>query len=230
MAVLAVLQVRAWIALVLCIALCAGCGGDGGKSVVSVGDRQDGGADPDEMDMEMVDEDPACDVVLVEGQIVIEHETHFTARFRIGEPYTKTVMLFGGEPVEDQDVLSNAYILGLDKEDALMLAEEYPDFYLCSSPGGQAAAAHVRPYDFVPASCDIYEQLSTALRRFRINREAGGDRTSLRFEGAPLELESVIDDASGGDVTDQVTDQHFHLVTSVEQLTGESVLEFGTTD
>jgi hypothetical protein len=130
----------------------------------------------------------------------------------------------------DDDVLSNAYILGLDKEDALMLAELFPDFYLCSSPGGDAAADHIFPYDLVPASCEVYEKLVNALNRFRINRESGGDRTSLRLEGAPLELVSVIDDASGVDVTDQVTDQHFHLVTAVEQLTGESVLEFGTTD
>jgi hypothetical protein len=57
----------------------------------------------------------------------------------------------------------------------------------------------------------------------------GGDRTSLRFEGAPLELDSVIEDATGKNVTAQVSNQDFHLVTSVEQLTGQSVVSFGTT-
>jgi len=171
----------------------------------------------------------ACDVVTIDGQFAVEHEQDFTARYRIGEPYTKTVMLFGGEPVDEPNVLSNAYILGLDKVDALRLAQQYPDFYLCNSPGGQAAADLVLPYDLVPADCEVYDELVTALRRFAINRAAGGDRTSLRFDGAPLELESVID-ANGNDATDQVSGQVFHLVTSVEQLSGESVLSFGTTD
>jgi hypothetical protein len=217
--------------LILCALLCGACGAPADGSQVSVGDGRDAGDDDDdEMTMEMEGPDPGCDMVEIDGDFVIEHETRFTARYRIGERSTKTIMLFGGEPVEGEDVLSNAYILGLDKQDALALAEVFPDFFLCSSPGGDAAAEHIFPYDLVPASCEVYEKLVTALVQFRINREAGGDRTSLRIEGAPLELVSVIDDASGVDVSDQVTDQHFHLVTEVEQLTGESVLEFGTTD
>jgi hypothetical protein len=66
------------------------------------------------------------------------------------------------------------------------------------------------------------------LQVFDRNRSTGGDRTSLRFDGAPLELESVIVDETGEDVTDQLADRNFHMVTAVEQLTGESVLNFGT--
>jgi hypothetical protein len=223
----AVFHSRASVVLVLCGLLCGACGGPGDGATVSVGDGRDAG-DPD--DMNMNEPDPGCDMVEIDGDFVIEREKSFTARYRIGEPYTKTIMLFGGESVEGDDVLSNAYILGLDKEDALMLAELFHDFYLCSSPGGEEAAEHVFPYDLVPANCEVYEKLVRALNRFRINREAGGDRTSLRLEGAPLELESVTQNDNGADVTDQVTEQHFHLVTAVEQLTGESVLEFGTTD
>jgi hypothetical protein len=216
---------RVLMVLALSAALLGACGG-ASPNTVSVGD----GNDDDTDEMAMGEPDPGCDAVEIDGDIVIEHEAHFTARYRKGEPYTKTIMLFGGEPVEGEDVLSNAYILGLDKVDAMRLAEQFPDFYLCSSPGGDEAAEHVFPYDLVPATCEVYEQLTAALYTFRINREAGGDRTSLRFDGAPLQLESVIDDASGVDVTDQVMTHDFHLITRVEQLTGESVLEFGTTD
>lgn len=220
---------RVALMLGLLAGLAAGCGGED-DSVVSVGRGHDSGmgsAGSGE------DESPSpragCDVITMDGQVVIEHEQDFTARYRMGEPYEKTVMLFGGQPVEEVNVLSNAYILGLDKVDALMLAEEYPDFYLCTSPGGMAAADLIRAYDLVPATCEVYDQLVAALRQFGINRAAGGDRTSLRFEGAPLELESVID-AHGNDATDQVSGQDFHLITHVEQLTGESVLSFGTTN
>ena len=90
-------------------------------------------------------------------------------------------------------------------------------------PGGQEASKYIVPYDLVPANCEVYEQIVAALRQYDTNVTKGGDRTSLRFEGAPLELESVIADATGEDVTDQVSNQDFHLVTAVEQLTGQSV-------
>jgi hypothetical protein len=202
-----------------------GCGDDGAQGV-SVSKMPDAGAEPDEGQMIAISS--PCDDVEVDGDVVIEHEKDFTARFRVGEPYTKTVMLFGGERVEDENALSNAYIFGLDKTDALMLAEKYPDFYLCSSPGGMEASSYIVPYDLVPATCEVYEQIVAALRQYSMNLASGGDRTSLRFDGAPLELESVTADANGADVTDQITDQDFHLVTAVEQLSGESVISFGT--
>jgi hypothetical protein len=223
---LAVLHSRAALAIAAFLALCAGCGDSNDGAAVSVGAARDGG----DMDEVQTPANPSCDMVVVEGDTVVEHERDFTATYRIGEPYTKTVMLFGADSVTEANVLSNAYVLGLDKEDALELAEEFPDFYLCSSPGGQAAANLVRPYDFVPADCEIYRKLVAAFRQFHANRDEGLDRTSIRFDGAPLELVSVIDNASGVDVSDQVTDQQFHLVTSVEQLTGESVLSFGTSN
>jgi hypothetical protein len=223
---------RASIVLALCALPSAACGGGGGEAVISVGERHDAGMDGTDGThaIDMDDADRPCDMVQVDGELVVERERDFTARFRMGEPYTKTIMLFGGEPIEDANVLGNAYIIGLDKTDAQMLAERYPDFYLCSSPGGQAAAEQIVPYDFVPATCQVYDQIIAALRQFNTNVAAGADRTSIRFDGAPLQLESVTADATGEDVTDQVSDQDFHLVTSVEQLTGESVLSFGTSD
>lgn len=207
----------------------AACGGGEGPGSVSVGEAPD--ASTPGMDETGMDEPtPKCESVRLDGDFVVEQEADFTARYRVGEPYTKTVMLFGGEAVDDDNVLSNAYIFALDKMDAQMLAERYADFYLCSSPGGQEAASYIIPYDLVPATCQIHEQIVSALRQFRRNSASGGDRTSLRFDGAPLQLESVIEDATGNDVTDQITDQDFHLVTRVEQLSGQSVLSFGTSE
>jgi hypothetical protein len=221
------------IGLALCACLCTACGGGGdGEPAIGTGEARDagGGHHAVASDMDMDAPDRGCDSVEVDGDLVVEHEQDFTARFRAGEPYTKTVMLFGGEATEDANVLGNAYIFGLDKMDALMLAERYPDFYLCSSPGGQEAAMHILPYDLVPATCEVYEQIIAALTTFNRNRDSGGDRTSIRFDGAPLQLESVTADATGEDLMDQVTSEDFQLVTAVEQLTGQSVLDFGTSE
>jgi hypothetical protein len=219
---------RTSITLALSTWLWAACGSDG-EDTVRARKAPDGGT-ATAGSAAPADPDRGCDSVQLDGELVVEHEKDFTARFRMGAPYTKTMMLFGGEPVETENVFSNAYIFGLDKADALMLAKKYPDFYMCSSPGGQEAADYIIPYDLVPATCEVYDQLVTALRQYRKNSVAGGDRTSLRLEGAPLQLESVTADATGNDATDQVTDQDFHLVTAVQQLTGESVVAFGTTE
>jgi len=214
--------------------LCAACGGgDADHAVVSLDETRDAGMGSTSA-MSMDGTSRACDLVQMDGAFVVEHEKDFTARFRVGEPYTKTIMLFGGEPVETENVFSNAYVFGLDKEVAQMLALEYMDFYLCSSPGGKMASANIISYDLVPANCDVYDAIVTALKVYKMHNKAGGDRTSIRFEGAPLQLESAVEDATGKDVTDQVTNtvpkQNFHLVTSVVQLTGESVLKFGTSN
>jgi hypothetical protein len=203
------------------------CGGDERPSVTinlsDDDDRQDGGG-------QLTTPSPHCDEVEIDGDTVIEHEQDFTARFAKGEPYTKTVMLFGGDAIEGENKLSNAFIFALDREDALRLAMKYPDFHLCSSEGGQEASQHIVPYDLVPANCKVYDELLAAFSQLRRNDVAGGDRTSLRIEGSPLTLVSVTANATGQDVTDQVHDQDFQLVTDVEQLTGQSVLEFGTTN
>lgn len=166
----------------------------------------------------------------MDGDIVVKQVDQVTARFRVGEPYTRTVMLFGGEPTVNDNAISDVYIIGLDKEDALMLAMKYPAFHLCDSPGGQEAQKYILDYDLVPATCRVFDQIAVALRDFHRNNAAGADRVSLRFGGSALELESVVADATGEDVTDQLSHRTFHLVTSVEQLTGESVLSFGTNE
>lgn len=213
---------RSSVALALSALLWAACGDDASEEFVSAGQAPDAGP------ATTVDPVRRCDLVEMDGEFVLEHEKDFTARFRVGVPYTRTVMLFGGGPVETENVFSNAQIFGLDKKDAQMLAEKYPDFYLCSSEGGQEASKYIVRYDLVPATCQIYDQIVTALRQYNKNVARGGDRTSLRLEGAPLQLESAIADVTGEDVTAQVTDQDFHLVTAVEQLTGQSVLSFGS--
>ncbi len=221
---------RSPLAFALLVLWCVGCGGESRTDGVSTGPEVavDMAAD---MAADMADaSDASCWPVMMDGDVVVLQEEDVTSTFRAGEPYTKTVMLFGGEPVEHDNAVSNIYIFALDKEDALTLAAKYPDFYLCSSPGGQEAQQFILSYDLVPATCQVYEQLLSALRAFNRNNATGGDRVSLQFDGAPLELESTIVDATGEDVTDQLLDRDFHLVTAVEQLTGQSVLEFGTTE
>jgi hypothetical protein len=216
--VVAGLHSRTSVVLALSVVLCAACG-DGGEEFIGVGDAPDA-ATTDAGEHRVEGATRRCDSVGMDGEFVIEHEQDFTAWFRVGEPSTRTVMLFGGEPEDDANVFSNAQ----------MLAERYPDFYLCSSPGGVEAASHILPYDLVPATCEVYDRIVAALRQYHRNAAAGGDRTSLRLDGAPLQVESVTENATGKDFTDQVSDQNFHLVTGVEQLTGESVLSFGNSD
>jgi hypothetical protein len=222
------LRSRAALAFALCVWLCAACSKDNGHGRVAVPPERDGGAhDPDA-------DDPApntgCAPVEIDGDVVVEQLDDFTARFKVGASYNRTVMLFGGMPVKKPNTPSRAYIFGLDKVDAQMMAKKYPDFYLCSSVGGQEAAAYIKVYDIVPATCKVHQQLLAALHQFDVNAAMGGDRTSLHLEGAPLEVISVTADATGQDVSDQVSGQQFHLITEVQQLTGESLLGFGTTN
>jgi hypothetical protein len=182
------------------------------------GGREDGGAETPGVD---------CDNVTIDGDEVSVQEEDVTARFRMGALGTSTVMMFGGEPVKFENAVSNMGLVALDQSDAVVLAQKYDDFYLCSSPGGIEAQNYIVQFDLVPASCRVYDQLLRALADFARNSSVGGDRVSLSFKGAKLELQSVTFDNGGMDVTDQFADLNFHLVTEVEQITGESLIEFG---
>jgi len=219
---------RRSLVLAFCAWLCA-CSASREDKTVVVPDVPDAG-EPDAATPDQPALPSGCVDVEIQGDQVVEHLEDFTARFELGTPYNRTVMLFGGMPVPKANTPTRAYIFGLDKVDAVMMAEKYPDFYLCSSVGGQEAATYIQVYDIIPATCKVYQQLVAALRVYAKNAAAGGDRTSLRLEGSPLTVKSVTADATGEDVSDQVADQRFHLITGVQQLTGESLLRFGTTD
>lgn len=184
----------------------------------------DAGVDDDQGGAEPVLD---CNNVTIDDDQVIVREEDVTARFKVGALGEHTVMLFGGEAVTFDNAVSNVGLIALDQSDALMLAEKYDDFYLCSSPGGIEAQNFIIQFDLVPASCLVYNQLVRALADFARNNQAGGDRVSLSFEGAPLTLESVAFDEGGMDVTDQFEQLNFYLITKVEQITGQSLIEFG---
>lgn len=210
----------------LCAWLCAGCGSDQDRVLVLPE-----GPDAGQHDAGTKPAQPSyCVDVEVNGDEVIEHLEDFTARFELGDPYNRTVMLFGGMSTAKPNTPTRAYIFGLDKVDAQRMAEKYPDFYLCSSPGGQEAASYIHVYDIVPATCKVHQQLVAAFSVYAKNVAVGGDRTSLRLEGAPLTVKAVTANATGQDVSDQVSTQTFHLITGVQQLSGQSVLSFGTDD
>lgn len=218
---------RARCALMLWAALAAACGG-AERSTVVIPSGPDSGQASDDNAPDAATS--GCVDVDTQGDEIVEHLQDFTARFERGAAYDRTVMLFGGMQVAQPNAPRRAYIYGLDKVDAQRMAMKYPDFYLCSSPGGQEAATYIEVYDIIPASCKVYQQLVTALRVYNANVSRGGDRTSLRLEGAPLTVTSVTGNATGQDVSAQVSGERFHLITAVQQLTGESVLDFGTMD
>jgi hypothetical protein len=224
------LRSRASLTLALCAWLCGACSGGDEPGVVNVRTPPDAGEAEEMPPDDEPKVPPGCVDVQIDGDAVVEKLQDFTARFEVGTPYTKTLMLFGGMAVLQPNTPSRAYIFGLDKVDAQKMAMKYPDFYLCSSPGGQEASEYIQVYDIVPANCKIHEQLLAALRVLAANAAKGGDRTSLRMEGKPLTVKSITDDVSGQDVSAQVSGQQFHLITAVQRLTGESLLDFGTTD
>lgn len=220
---------RASLVSILCACLCAACAEDRDPhDLVDVPTVPDAG-EPAAMKPDASMSPTGCVDVDIDGDTAVEHLPNFTARFQVGAAYDRTLMLFGGAPVDQANAPSRAYIFGLDKVDAERIAQKYSDFYLCSSIGGQEAAAYIQVYDLIPANCQVYQQLVAALRTFAANDSTGGDRTSVRLEGAPLTVTSVTADASGEDVSDQVADNRFQLITSVKQLTGESLFKFGTT-
>ncbi|MDH5676314.1 MAG: hypothetical protein OEZ06_29610 [Myxococcales bacterium] len=171
-----------------------------------------------------------CNEVVINDMQVIVREESVVAKLSQSAPFANVVMLFGGEEMKHNDAVRTVAILGLDQTDAIEAAKTYPDFDLCSSAGAEdeAIQAKLKQIDFVPATCEIHEAIVAALEVFETNRDTMGDRTSLRLEGAMLQLQSASVQDTDEDVTNRYTGLELLLVTDVEQLTGKSVIELGT--
>src|ERR1043166_6594350 len=81
-------------AFAVCVWLCAACSASDEGKTVAVPPARDAG----ELDATAGEPGlpPGCVEVVVSDDEVVEHLADFTARFEPGDPYARTLMLFGG--------------------------------------------------------------------------------------------------------------------------------------
>lgn len=134
------------------------------------------------------------------GQTLVA-DAFYKATFTVNEPVEETYMLFGASVREFN--ASHAWLFGLEIDTARRIAQRYPDFHLCKSPGApeaQRLAKHVQ----VVADRRTLSKLSEAAKLFEDHLGRGDQRICVTLRGEELTLEQL---ESGGQV---LTADYYH--------------------
>lgn len=167
------------------------------------------------------------DPTLDGSQLVVQTED-LEARFdRVGT-FDESYMLFGGSDGEMKNSFGNVFVSGLAVRHAALIAQRYPDFYMCKSPGAAQAQRLVEDMAWIASDGSTRGTLRKALALYQKSLRSGGEQTCLAVSGERLMLGSVKHRDQGFDLTHEVgsglrgTD--FYLVTEAELAHCKSLL------
>lgn len=151
------------------------------------------------------------------------------AKFELGKPLDKTVMLFGGAYLEQENAVFPVTMAVLSDKAAKSIYERHPDFLKCSSPGAAEAQPMVVQYNLIPRDGNTASELKNALDTFDSNLKSGGERVCLRLKGNKIKLKSVKVPSQDEDLTSQFGAQtgsaSAYLVESADTVPAQDVLE-----
>ena len=122
-------------------------------------------------------------------QWVVTHEQVETRFLELG-PFDDTYMIFGGQP--DDTVWANVDLSVIDRQQAAWLAERYPDFHLCRSPGAVHAKQMIEHLALVAADGRVRRTLQDAWYESEARLQDGGERVCVALAGRHLSLDAAL--------------------------------------
>jgi hypothetical protein len=140
----------------------------------------------------------------IDDQHVALETADFNVRFSRLEPFSDSFMIFGGSDAQPRNMMTHVTLSGLPVRHARSIAQSYPDFHMCKSPGARQAQQLTKTMNFVAADRQIQKTLSEALDLFNDRLTPDGERTCVTVSGERLKLESVHLKQNGMDVTSDV--------------------------
>jgi hypothetical protein len=140
----------------------------------------------------------------VDDQHVALETADFNVRFFRLEPFSDSFMIFGGSDAQPRNMMSHVTLSGLPVRHARSIAQSYPDFHRCKSPGARQAQQLTKTMNFVAADRQIQKTLSEALKLFNDRLTPDGERTCVTVSGERLKLATVHLKQNGMDVTSDV--------------------------
>jgi hypothetical protein len=159
------------------------------------------------------------DPTLDGGQLLI-HTRDLDVRFdRVGY-LDESYMLFGGTDGEMQNSITNIIVSGLAVRHAALIAQRYPDFHKCKSPGAAQAQRLIESMAWIASDGSTRGTLREALALHEKSVRSGGERTCLAVSGERLMLGSAKHRDQNFDLTHQLGNGYrgtdFYLVTNAE--------------
>lgn len=157
----------------------------------------------------------------MEGREVVREVDRVTARFTKVGSLDESYMLFGGDAAQRSNQINHATVAGLATHHARFIAERYPDFHMCSSPGASQAKRLIEPMSIVATNRAAVSELQRALELFEERLQSGGERTCVHVVGAPMTLDSVHLDL--GETREDITGEFAAMAEQAAFVLAESV-------
>ena len=136
-------------------------------------------------------------------QLVVETED-LEFRFDRFGSLSESYMVFGGNNDQMKNSLTHATLAALPMSDARLIAQRYPDFHMCKSPGAKQAQRATKTMSVVGGGASARRNLIKVVDLHEQRIRSGGERTCVSLKGSPLELDSVRVKADGTDITGRV--------------------------
>jgi hypothetical protein len=139
--------------------------------------------------------------ITLDGQQVLVETSDFEVRFtRVGH-LSGSYMVFGGNNERPTNSVTHAIMATLGMHHAKFIAESYPDFHRCASPGAAQAKRLIEDMSFIGATRNAQRALAKVVDLHTKRIRSGGDRTCVSVSGAELMLDSMHLKHDGRDVT-----------------------------
>jgi hypothetical protein len=156
----------------------------------------------------------------ISGEDVLLKTENLDVHFDRKGSFDETYMMFGGIALDQKDAVAKVGISGINVKKAKPIADRYPDFYMCNSPGAAIAKKAVADLDLVPADGTVFKDLKSAIADFESSIHGGGERVCVHLEGTGLELKSVGHREAEADLTDDFkkafSNHHLFMITTAE--------------
>jgi hypothetical protein len=169
----------------------------------------------------------STNVTVATGEITV-HMKDLDVCFTRDDRFSSTYMLFGGDHMTDKRMIIPLFISGVDAEDGKDIAVQYPDFWMCKSPGASRAQSCCMQLNLVPSNADITEDIKDTIANFKESLGDEEDRVCIKLQGDILRLKSVIFVEQNEDITSQLARQFESMdcrfITRAEQVGWKQVL------
>jgi hypothetical protein len=124
------------------------------------------------------------------GQLVVRSDPVEARFYRVG-PVQDSYMMFGALVSDKQGFVANVVISTIAQAQVSALAQRYPDFDRCSSPGASEAKSMVQSMNLIAASGSVRRVLVKAVKLHDERINESGERTCISLEGEELTMTSA---------------------------------------
>lgn len=141
----------------------------------------------------------------ISNEQIIKDKQDLKATFSLIDSYYSSYMIFGGNADHKlRNSFSDFSLAALPIEMASSIAQQYPDFHMCKSPGASMAQGKIQTLSLIAKNNQVANVLEEVLSLHNESIYDDGERVCIELEGSSIEPEKMIHKDTNTDVSKDV--------------------------